>query len=183
MSPITRCKCVVIGSATVGKTSLVKVILGHPQTFPKKYIMTPGVEISSKMIKVPSKEHNVELFIYDFSGKPIYKELVRKLWQQNVSLIVAVFDITREDSFFQLQAELVELLKAFKNPDEVSAILIGNKGDQREVRTVTTDDAHQLAKRFKMRYFEVSARDGRSEVEEAFTYLATSWFEANSSKI
>jgi len=204
---------VVLGAAGVGKTSVVKALLGPPHSFPKKYAMTTGVDIFAKQIRTNSSsiilssisnnnssnsdlnnhhsqlqdnnQHYVELFVYDFSGKQVYRELVRKLWAQNVSLIVGVFDVNNEDSFVELQSQLTELLKQLKSPEETAGILLGNKTDLTDVngrRVVSSDEAHQLAKRYKMRFFDVSARDGRSDIEEAFTHLATSWYEARLTK-
>lgn len=176
-SLITRCKCVLLGDAGVGKTAIVKSLIGHPHSFPSKYIMTPGVEIFVKSIRPANSDSVLELFIYDFSGKPIYADLVRKLWANNVSIIVGVFDVNREDSFFSLQSQLTELLKQFDHPEDVIGIILGNKTDLKGRRSISSEEAHQLAKKYKMRYFDVSAKEDRSQIEEAFLYLTNLWFD------
>jgi GTPase SAR1 family protein len=168
-----------LGDAGVGKTAIVKSLIGHPHSFPSKYTMTPGVEIFVKSIRSSSIDSILEFFIYDFSGKPIYADLVRQLWSNNVSIIVGVFDVNREDSFFSLQSQLTELLKQFDNPDEVIGIILGNKTDLTGRRSVSAEEAHQLAKKYKMRYFDVSAKESRSQIEEAFLYLTNLWFETH----
>ena len=149
MPVLHRCKCIIIGDAAVGKTSIVKSLLGPPNQFPKKYLMTCGVDILTKTLRVPDSNDIIELFIYDCSGKNIYHEMVQKVCSCNVSLIVAVFDVTNEQSFISLQHWLSELTKVNKK-------------------------SHQLAKKHKMRYFDCSAKD-MNGIEESFLYLITTW--------
>lgn len=182
MPNISRCKCIVIGDATVGKTSIVKMLLGPPQhQFPKKYIMTSGVDISSKTLRIPNSDDVVELFIYDCSGKKIYKDIVQSLWSSNVSLIVAVFDVTSEESFQILQSLLSDWAKSAKSQEKTLGVILGNKVDLSERRIISLEDAHQLAKRYKMRYFETSAKDAVG-IEESFLYLITNWNEMQNNK-
>ena len=179
MPSLLRCKCVLLGDAGVGKTAIVKSLIGHPHSFSSKYIMTPGVEIFVKSIRSSNIDSTLEFFIYDFSGKPFYSDLVRKLWSNNVSIVVGVFDVNREDSFYSLQTQMTELFKQFDHPEEVIGIILGNKTDLTGRRSVSVEEAHQLAKKYKMRYFDVSAKESRSQIEEAFLYLTNLWFETN----
>ena len=179
-SSIARCKCVILGDAGVGKTAIVKSLIGHPHSFPSTYTMTPGVEIFVKSIRSSTRSDALlEFFIYDFSGKSIYADLVRNLWSNNVTIVVGVFDVNREDSFFSLQTQLTELLKQFDNPDEIIGIILGNKTDLKGRRSVSSEDAHQLAKKYKMRYFDVSAKESKSQIEEAFLYLTNLWLDTH----
>ena len=41
---------------------------------------------------------------------------------------------------------------------------------------VNSDGAHSLAKKYKMRYFECSAKQ-KVGIEEAFLHLVTAWYE------
>lgn len=178
MPNVLRCKCIIIGDAAVGKTSIVKMLLGPPNQFPKKYSMTTGVDISSKTLRIPNSDHIVELFIYDCSGKNVYKEIVQKVCSCNVSLIVSVFDVTNEESFKNMHNWLTELTKAIKKPETTIGVVLGNKIDLSERRIVSSEDAHQLAKKYKMRYFDSSAKD-MIGIEEPFLHLITNWHEMN----
>ena len=174
MPVLHRCKCIIIGDAAVGKTSIVKSLLGPPNQFPTKYLMTCGVDILTKTLRVPDSNDIIELFIYDCSGKNIYHEMVQKVCSCNVSLIVAVFDVTNEQSFISLQHWLSELTKVNKKSEPIVGIILGNKIDIINNRVTSSDEAHQLAKKHKMRYFDCSAKD-MNGIEESFLYLITTW--------
>ncbi len=182
MSHLSRCKCMIIGDSAVGKTSIIKVLLGHPNQFPNKYLMTTGIDIFSKTIRIPNSEQSVQLFIYDCSGKHFYREIVRKVWSKNESLIVAVFDVTNEESFHSLQNWLTEIFKAIKSSESTIGVIIGNKIDLIDRRIVSSDDAHRLAKKYKMRYFDCSAKEFNG-IEEPFVHLVTNWLEMHSNHI
>lgn len=182
MSNISRCKCIIIGDSAVGKTSIVKVLLGPSSHFPNKYLMTTDIDIFSKTFRVSNSEHNVEIFIYDCSGKYFYREIIQKVWSKNVSLIVGVFDVTNEESFHSLQNWLTDISKALKSQESPIGVILGNKIDLTDRRVVSSDDAHQLAKKYKMRYFDCSAKDVNG-IEEPFLHLITNWHEIHCSDI
>lgn len=191
---IKRCKCIVLGAPGVGKTAIVRQFLGPPATFPKRYLMTAGVELSLKSIKVQKdailegddeKEADkvLELFIFDFSGRfDLYGELIKRLWSKDVNLIIGVFDVNSEESFAKLSQQLTDCLKQMKSPEEISGIIIGNKVELSENRAVRNEEAHQLARKFKMRFFDLSAKNSRSQVEEAFLALATNFLDVRTHK-
>lgn len=77
-----RCKVGIVGDSTVGKTSLIKMF--KERTFPNQYLMTIGSDLYTKTIDVPvvtndqqqaeiSKDHQVELYLFDISGSSIYE--------------------------------------------------------------------------------------------------------------
>lgn len=178
MTIVKRCKCVIIGDAGVGKTAIVKNLLGPPHIFPKKYTMTPGVEITSKSIRSTVKSNVIlEYFIYDFSGQKMYYDLIRKLWATNVTVIVGVFDVNREDTFYTLTSMLTELIKSIDNSRDIVGVILGNKCDTVHRRIVTVDDGHQLAKKYQMRYYDVSAKQSKGSIENAFLYLTSVWLD------
>lgn len=163
-------KCVLLGQPGVGKTSIMRMIQG--QNFPKKYTMTTGVEVVSKVIRPPETDASLEMFIFDFSGRVLYEDLVRKVWSTNVSVVIGVFDVTNEETFYALQKKMTDLLKQVDRPEEMIGIILGNRCDLTSRRAVTSSDAHQLAKRYKMRYFDISAKENKEAVDDAFFHVA-----------
>uniref|UniRef100_A0A6A7G9U0 Intraflagellar transport protein 27 homolog n=1 Tax=Hirondellea gigas TaxID=1518452 RepID=A0A6A7G9U0_9CRUS len=75
---IVRAKCIIMGEAGAGKTSLVQAFVQAAQ-IPKNYNMTQGVDIQTKKIKVPDTSTTIELFLYDCAGKAYYRDLVLKM--------------------------------------------------------------------------------------------------------
>ena len=184
MTIVKRCKCVIIGDAGVGKTAIVKNLLGPPHIFPKKYTMTPGVEITSKSIRSTVNSNVIlEYFIYDFSGQKMYYDLIRKLWSTNVTVIVGVFDVNREETFYTLTSMLTELIKSINNSSQLVGVILGNKCDSANRRIVTVDDGHQLAKKYQMRYYDVSAKESKGSIENAFLYLTSVWLDQKMFKL
>lgn len=49
-----RCKLVILGDSTVGKTSIVRQFT--ERSFPQPYIMTTGVNFQIKVVRVPMEE-------------------------------------------------------------------------------------------------------------------------------
>lgn len=171
-----RCKCAVIGDAAVGKTSIINALLGYPIPFSKKYNMTKGVTIFTKLIKPINSKDQVELYLYDFAGNVIYRDLIEKLWSSQIKLIVAILDISREESLEYLQHFFAHFFKNTKKSN-LTGIILGNKSDLNDQRVVSLQDVHQWAKNYQMRYFDVSAKENVS-INEAFQHLATAWIES-----
>ncbi|XP_015789410.1 intraflagellar transport protein 27 homolog [Tetranychus urticae] len=199
MTNVSRCKAIVVGDKAVGKTAILNCLLGYPVPFSKRYNMTKGVNIVSKSIKlVESREElcTIDIYFYDFSGRSIYSDLVRSLWANNVSLVIGVFDVTREESFYHLQSILSDYLRKFDkhldNPSTsthnnnitntlgIVGVILGNKTDLTEQRAVDEEEARQWAKHLRMRYFDVSAKDNIA-IEESFNHLVRTWFDSNRS--
>ena len=182
-SEVHRCKCVVVGDAGVGKTSLVQSLVGKEReggSFPLHYNMTPGVEIQRKSMRVSEASEGrvaptVEFFIYDFSGKALYADLVRQIWSNNVSVVVGVLDVTREESLTILTERLKQLWQQISRPQDVVGIIVGNKTDLSARRCVSVEEAASLAKSFHFRYFDLSCKTDAAGVHRAFLHLTTAW--------
>ena len=72
---VLRCKLVIVGDATVGKTALSQVFHSGGPTFPKNYMMTVGAEFMSKQVPIPDTNAVVELYIFDCAGQSIFNQL------------------------------------------------------------------------------------------------------------
>ncbi|XP_053211690.1 ras-related protein Rab-7b-like [Panonychus citri] len=204
MASVSRCKAIVLGDKAVGKTSILNCLLGYPVPFSKRYNTTKGVNIVSKSIKLIEPREDcclVDIYFYDFSGRSVYTDLVRSLWANNVSLVIGVFDVTREESFYHLQTVLSDYMKQFgkqlnENNNQsttsttnttttnsfaplcVVGVILGNKVDLTEQRSVDEEESSQWAKHIRMRYFDVSAKDNIG-IEESFNHLVRSWSDSN----
>ncbi|XP_054169242.1 intraflagellar transport protein 27 homolog [Oppia nitens] len=157
MSSILRTKCLIIGESTVGKTSITKLLTNTVSDISNGYRMTRGIEVSVKKFRTQNNESEVELFLYDCSGKQFYQPIYETILSHNISTIVAVFDVTNEQTLNSLHQWLTNTLKTISK-DSVIGVILGNKIDLEERVIVSKDEAHLLAKKFKMRYFETSAK-------------------------
>ena len=80
-----------------------------------------------------------------------------------------VYSVTSRNSFTEVTALQKQICRV-KDTDDVPMILVANKCDLTADRIVTVDEGKALARRFKCRYVETSARL-RVNVQECFYYL------------
>ncbi len=81
----------------MGKTSLCRQLSSDGTDFPKNYLTTTLCEVMVKTVKIPDTNDVVELYLMDSSGNDIYRDQLTECWKQS-NLIVAVYDVTREES-------------------------------------------------------------------------------------
>lgn len=129
---LLRIKMVLIGEGAVGKTSIARAYLG--QTFTSGYKATIGADFYVKrdvfedavMGKV-----NCEFLIWDLAGQVQFTQ-VRPLYYRGARAAIAVFDVSRKETFYALPNWIHEF---WKNAGGVwPLILVGNKADLRGQR-------------------------------------------------
>lgn len=111
-------KIAILGSGGVGKSSVLKLILGDEPD--ANYIPTVGVDIKEFDFEVKS----MKLVFWDFSGQPHF----RKLWQpflEEADLVIVVSNSTVEN--LVETKSIIQLINAEK-PD-ACIVLIANKQD------------------------------------------------------
>jgi small GTP-binding protein len=180
---ILRCQVCLIGDCQVGKTALSSVFHKGKQ-FPKSYLMTTGVDLAVKSVKIPDTESLVELYLFDTAGSPIFAPLRGSYWT-SCFFLMAVFDVTNRDSFVNLKGWISECKKAMperttgkgkkdKSTPRLYGVLVAAKNDLRDSAAVTSEEANQFAVEHGLAYFECSALNG-TDVEAPFQFLANSF--------
>lgn len=157
-------KVLLIGEAAVGKTSLtMKFIHGK---FKSDYLLTVGMEPYSKYVKVG--KDMVTLSIWDIAGQQRF-DVFRTMFFRGAKAALLVFDLTRPTTLAKLQNWYEDLVK--NAGADVITILVGNKNDLEDLRSVPKKDALAFAKKIKaLTYIETSAKTGFN-VEESFTLI------------
>ncbi len=157
-------KVLLIGEAAVGKTSLtLKFISGK---FKSDYLLTVGMEPYSKYIKVG--DDLVTLSIWDIAGQQRF-DVFRTMFFRGAKAALLVFDLTRPATLAKLQNWHVDLIK--NAGKDVVPILVGNKNDLEDLRSVSRKEAIAYAKKIKaLAYIETSAKTGEN-VEESFNKI------------
>ncbi len=161
-----RFKMVLIGPAAVGKTSLLhRFVSGQ---FSESYMLTIGVEFLTKEIKF--KRNNVKLTIWDIGGQKKFQN-IRTTFYRNAKGALLVFDLTRADTFGEVEAWLTEMYEVLGA--KIPFVLIGNKTDLiKDVgRVIDGDKAKNFAESRGSIYIETSAKTGEN-VEDAFIELS-----------
>uniref|UniRef100_A0A0B6YSE1 Small monomeric GTPase n=1 Tax=Arion vulgaris TaxID=1028688 RepID=A0A0B6YSE1_9EUPU len=169
MPTILRCKCVIVGDATVGKSSIAQVFHSDSAHFPKNYTMTQGVEVLVKSVNIPETQDTVEIYIYDSAGKDIFSDLVKQFWD-HPSVVMVVYDCTSETSFSNSVTWLDKVRS--QSPDiHIPGVLVANKTDLDKRRIISPKMGRELAQSNKLEYFECSAKDMQN-VDTPFFFLA-----------
>ena len=88
---ILRCKVVLVGDATVGKTAIVNQLV-H-QNFINSYQMTQACEYKIKEIQIPDTKTIVELHLIDVAGQKIFNSIAIDLIK-DVQMCVLCYDVT-----------------------------------------------------------------------------------------
>ena len=174
VTSILRCKVVVVGSPTVGKTSLCQMASSNGTLFPKKYNMTVGVDVSVIPIKVEgSKGEVVELFTYDVGGQDVFVDCCEE-HLHDANYVVCVFNLYDQASFQECANWLSLVLKSRKQTsDPPCGLLVGNKSDLGlSASRVDPTRVQQWAANNRFEYFEVSALPQEGAWKDPFNFIA-----------
>jgi small GTP-binding protein len=168
-------KIVLAGDGAVGKTALRERYLG--KGFSSNYMMTIGADFALKEAQI--REKNIKFQIWDLAGQPRFGT-VRSVYYYGCLGALLVFDVTRPDTFTNLESWLDEIFK-HNGKGLIPVVLLGNKVDLREQfpNHVTDSQAEEFAANltnkteaqgFPVRYMPTSAKTGLN-VSAAFDML------------
>ncbi|WP_455142222.1 Rab family GTPase [Candidatus Hodarchaeum mangrovi] len=164
MDSIRKYKIILAGDGAVGKTTLInRFITGK---FAADYKATIGVDIFSKRFKVGGQHINLQ--IWDIAGQSLFRSFRKKFYSQARGALL-VFDLTMPSSLDSLNNWISDIKEV---TGEIPLILIGNKSDLMELRSITDDNiSNFLSQSEIVDHFLTSAMTGEN-VEKAFHELA-----------
>jgi small GTP-binding protein len=143
-------KLVLIGDSAVGKTSIRQKYLGHG--FQKEHLTTLGADFAAITKEVD--EYKIKYQIWDLAGQPMFKN-VRPRFFKGCFGALAVFDITRKDTFLNL-GNWIEELYQFSGRGVVPIIILANKMDLENEQQVTKEEAQEFVDEFNKKTKELS---------------------------
>jgi len=158
-------KLILGGDGSVGKTSMVHRFV--EDEFETDYKSTIGTSIMKKECDFESLKSKVRFVIWDLAGQSQFKR-VRKQYVGNAEAGILVFDVTRRETFENIQLWYDETIEVVK---DITLILVGNKIDLEGSRDVSSAEGEELAKKLGLGYVETSAKTGEN-IEDAFKMLA-----------
>ncbi|KAK8805658.1 hypothetical protein WA158_002314 [Blastocystis sp. Blastoise] len=158
-------KVILLGEASVGKTSILQYILTGE--FNEHCPSTLGVNYQE--IKVPTEYGRMTLQIWDTAGQEKYQGLTKMYYRQtDVALIV--YDITSQDSFNKAKKWYTELKE--QNNTNSMVILLGNRSDLEQHRKVATSMGRNFAALNNLYFYETSAKTG-DNIDEVVHFIIT----------
>jgi small GTP-binding protein len=159
-------KCIIIGPAAVGKSSLIRRFV--VDKFELSYKFTIGVDFLAKTVEF-EKGKLAKLSIWDVGGQERFKFLRRNFYEGTHGAIL-VFDLSRANTFPKMKEWLIDMRSIIEH--KIPFIILGNKADLLpEVgEVINRDETKQFAKVEESFYIETSAKTG-DNVEKAFSEL------------
>ena len=146
-------KVVVIGDVFVGKTSLL--LRYKLNMFSDDVKSTLGYDSYEQEVSL-SDGRTMKLWIWDTAGSERFRGTV-SLYYKNAKAIIVVFDMTNRGSFDKVDFWKDEIDNYAEK--ETVRVLVGNKNDLVEQRTVMKEEAQALSKKLGFDfYIETSAK-------------------------
>ena len=157
-----RIKIILVGESLVGKTSLIKQYI--QKEFIEDNVITTSADKITKTIETKNNTKYI-LEIWDTAGNKEYKA-TNKIFMRNSQIAILVYDITKKESFDELENSYNQILNSNKNNNIVFAVA-GNKSDLYEEQIIFPEEGIQFANKINAIFKETSAKDYES-VNELF---------------
>ena len=161
----TKFNVSLLGEASVGKTCMINSLKGFP--FDENQIATIGIDDVMDQAKFENNSYKFKIF--DTAGQERYRSISTQTVQLADGFLI-VFSVESKQSFDRV-SYWIETITDKVNINQKALILVGNKSDvEEDKKQVTREMAEELAKSYKMKYFETSAKTG-SNIKEVFNQL------------
>ena len=165
-------KILLIGDLGVGKSC---VILRYVEgDFPGNIMSSIGVDFKTKQIELD--EHSIKMQIWDTAGHEKFRTITTSYYKSAQAIII-LYDITQKSSFDHIRNWITEIDKFGKQG--VLKVIVGNKLDLENNRKIKKEDAENLALKYGVKLWEVSAKDN-TNIEEMFVDTIKTLLERNS---
>ena len=161
-----KCKVVLLGKSGVGKTSIISRYISN--TFKESLMTTPGANFITKKVEFPESKKTMKFEIWDTAGQERYRSLA-KVFYNNASACILVYDITNKDSFEDIRDYWIPELKN-NAPKNIILVLAGNKSDLYLNEQVNDEQGKTLAKKFNAIFLRTSAKLN-SSIDELFNSI------------
>ena len=157
-------KIITLGDTFAGKSCIVNRFV---QNEFENLSNTIGVDFFAKDFTF--KDTTIKLQIYDTSGQEQFKSITSNYYKR-ADGILFVFDLTREETFQNIQFWINEMKDQSDDFTKVGLVLLGNKSDLVDAKKVEIKEGMALANTLGTKYFETSAQSGYN-IQEAFQFL------------
>jgi len=109
------CKVVLLGESGVGKTCIIARFINN--TFEDNLISTTGASYAGKTMTFDEYGgKSIKFEIWDTAGQEKYRSLT-KIFYKDAGAAILVYDITRKESFDELQKYWLNQIKDFAPKD------------------------------------------------------------------
>ena len=146
-------KILVIGDSACGKTSTI--LRYTNDLFSPTFITTIGIDFKIKYMMHNNK--NIKLIIWDTAGQERFRTITTSYFR-NAQALIVMYSVDNRSSFENIKNWIDEI---YKYVEKSYYVLVANKIDIDDCqREVSQSDGMNLAKLYKIPYFEISAKKG-----------------------
>ena len=170
---VPGCKVVLLGDSGVGETCIISRYISG--SFDKNIASTNGASYCSKMVKFEELGKNLLLDVWDTAGQEKYRALT-KFFYKDASVVILVYDITREESFNNLKNYWYNQLQ--ENCKNVVIGLAGNKCDLYEEEKVSEVEAREFADKIGA-IFELTSAKNNTGINDIFEKVGNKYLDPN----
>ena len=159
-------KVVLLGESGVGKTSIISQFVD--QTYQEDLQTSTGGTFSSKTF-IYGNNQLLKFEIWDTAGQERYRALTT-IFYKEANAAILVYDITRVDSFEQLQEYWVKQIQE-SAPENIITVICGNKSDLINQEKVDEEKAREYAKEIGALFCLTSAKNAYG-INDLFIQIA-----------
>jgi small GTP-binding protein len=167
-------KLIILGSAAVGKTTLVNQFLKKGDY--GDYRPTLGINIATQLYHVQGYEKElIKFIIFDLAGQEFFKR-VRHDYYKGANCVFVVYDVTRRETFDE--AINFWYKDARNELGDIPFVLVGNKIDLEEEREISVQEGLDVATQLRSSFIETSALEDIN-VQDTFKIVGIGLFFQN----
>ncbi len=149
-------KIIILGDMSVGKTSFLQRFVNND--FKSEVKSTLTAENYKKTIRLDNSTLT-HLILWDTVGEERYRTITRQFYTDSYGAII-LYDISNKNSFLKAEIWIKDVIETA--PPDCIILLIGNKSDLNEERKVDYEEGKKLAEKYKILFFECSAKIGNN---------------------
>lgn len=155
-------KLLLVGDSGVGKTC----VLCRYANVSFQDISTIGTDFKIKNVSFNKKRLKVQ--IWDTAGQERFRTITTTFFHSHHDAIILLYDVTNRETFNSIRNWIAQI--QIHGDVNVLKILIGNKCDLDDRRSISWEEGNRLAKEFEMDFFEVSGKTNYN-ITEAFSKI------------
>eukprot|EP00834_Sanchytrium_tribonematis_P002685 NODE_88_length_21789_cov_0.534440.p12 type:complete len:226 gc:universal NODE_88_length_21789_cov_0.534440:2014-1337(-) len=166
-------KAIIIGSSNVGKSTILKEFVKRQDnedlaslspTNIENYNPTIGVEFASTVFKIEPNRF-IKLQIWDTAGQERFQSITQSYYRSS-AIACVVYSVDNPNTFYQME-DWIRKIRLY-SPNCV-LLIVGNKVDKRTQESITTEQGHELAKRYEAIFCETSIYHFEKEFKSGLT--------------
>eukprot|EP00477_Mikrocytos_mackini_P000045 GAHX01000045.1.p1 GENE.GAHX01000045.1~~GAHX01000045.1.p1 ORF type:complete len:224 (+),score=44.45 GAHX01000045.1:48-674(+) len=161
-------KIIIIGNSGVGKTSILNRY--STKKFDVNFISTVGIDFKTRVKTICGKKVKIQL--WDTAGQERFQKIAQAYFK-GADAFIFVFNVKDKASYDAIDSWMEKVNEKNDSPKSyVKKVIAGNQNDcPPEERIVSVEEGKQLAEKFGVDYYDVSAASG-DKIDELFDTLS-----------